>query len=168
MGTVHGLVVTHWGQGSPGGGLLSSLVSKGRNIWGAVKGAVSNPLTLLKGALQLGWSGLKRFGNSNFVQAMGRLPVRLLDDAGSALVHKLPQWFDHGRGVLPTGTSVVHNGTGRPKPLISPDLLRSGPQIIINIDGALDPVAVGKQVARYVEQYTRNSHGVQQKIRSRR
>lgn len=75
--------------------------------------------------------------------------------------------FDSG-GMLPPGLSAVFNGTGGPEPVLTGDQWSTltkpkdtGPQIVINIDGALDPDAVARQVINLLDRYDRNRGGVQ-------
>ena len=77
--------------------------------------------------------------------------------------------FDTG-GDLHPGWTLAFNGTGQTETIRTAQqeaALTGGPQIVINVNGALDPVAVGRQIAQYVQQYTRNTGGVQLNLRGR-
>lgn len=278
IGSKWGLPYRGWwspngAKGGPGG-LLGSIVGAGKNIWGKIKGAVSDPLSLLQGAIRVGEAGLYKLGTSNLVQTIGQLPKKLLADAGGALAGKLgglltsgssfapavgnaqqivhqmmrnmgwgedqwnplrtliqnesgwrdtvrnassgafglfqllganynalggdhsdakqaavglsyirqaygspanalakwmsrnPHWYDNGTqgGLLPPGTHVLHNGTGQPETIRTARqeaALNNGPQIVINVNGALDPVAVGRQIALLLQRYERSIGPVQ-------
>lgn len=74
-----------------------------------------------------------------------------------------PHWYDSG-GLLPPGTSLVHNGTGRPETIRTARqeaALGGGPWVVINVNGALDPVAVARQIEQLLRQYGRNIGPVQ-------
>lgn len=96
-----------------GGGLLSSIVGAGKNIWGKVKGAVSDPLSLLQAAISHGISGVMKFGNSNLVQTIAQIPKKLISDAGSALVGKIDGFLGLGNtgssGVSGNAQEVIHS-----------------------------------------------------------
>lgn len=113
---------------------------------GRAGGVLGGVLNFLKGLSPLKWLEKKAAavagaipGVGMFGSALKRIPPFLISRAGSRLMDMITngggQWFDSGRGVLPTGTSVVHNGTGKPEPLINPNLLGGAQTVIIRVEG---------------------------------
>jgi murein DD-endopeptidase MepM/ murein hydrolase activator NlpD/phage-related minor tail protein len=76
--------------------------------------------------------------------------------------------YDQG-GMLPTGTSMVHNDTGRPERVLTDaqwSALAGGQrqQITINVNGALDPLATARQIRKLLKDLARAEGGVQMVI----
>lgn len=64
--------------------------------------------------------------------------------------------FDAGIGVIPTGTSLVNNGTGSPEMLVDPSKWGAAPTIInITVDGTLNDDRTIGNLLRAIEQYQR-------------
>ena len=74
----------------------------------------------------------------------------------------VPWSFDNG-GMLPTGTSLVHNGTGAPEPLANVDKMRGGDLIIreAHFHGVQDIAGLIKQI----QKYARDNGGITLKVR---
>ncbi|GAB3750036.1 peptidoglycan DD-metalloendopeptidase family protein [Microlunatus parietis] len=76
-------------------------------------------------------------------------------------------------GMLQPGFTLAYNGTGGPEPVLTgsqwSDLTKAkdAPTVVINIDGALDPDAVARQVISLLDRYDRNRGGVKVNRRAR-
>jgi hypothetical protein len=67
-----------------------------------------------------------------------------------------PRLYDEG-GMLPTGTSLVHNGTGQPEYVLRPDQLGTGGDIAIHIHEARTPMATTREVVKELKRLKRNT-----------
>lgn len=67
-------------------------------------------------------------------------------------------------GFLMPGLTLVRNATGQPEPVLNPsqwkDLRNGGRTVIINVNGAIDPVSTAKQIKRLLDSDTNRSYGV--------
>lgn len=131
------------GTGAPGGKLGAMITG----AWDFLKGL--DPIKWLRDKAASIAGGITQGGA--LAGGLRQIPRTILDLGGSGLRNLFAGIFDSG-GVLPVGTSLVHNGTGRPEQLFNVDDVLAaagrtgGDSYVFNIDGALDEAAVARKI----------------------
>lgn len=164
---IHSMMLQRWPESQ--WGPLKTLINNESGWRTGVRNASSGAF----GLFQLLGANFAALHGDTSIQNQGRVGLGYIASRYGSPANALqqwmsrnPHWYDNGiqGGVLPPGTHLLHNGTGQNETIRTARqeaALASGPQIVINVNGALDPVAVARQIERLLTQYGRMTGPVQ-------